>query len=115
MGAWTCSAGGELHLSMIGMVRKTKYDKCVPAKSVGSSYPSGSALGGLMYFVLLNSPQGRGWHHTPVTCCCHLVPLWVRSLAVTCIGVVIIPVVHENFVKVNHANITGERLLCEPS
>lgn len=29
MGAWTCSAGGELHLSMIGMVRKTKYDTCV--------------------------------------------------------------------------------------
>lgn len=109
------SAGDELCLSMIGTVWKTKYYKCVPAKSMGSSYRGGSGLGGLMYFVLFNAPQGQGWHHTLVTCYCHLAPPWVRSLAVTCIGVVIIPIIHEHFVKVNDANVTGERLLREPS
>lgn len=39
----------------------------------------------------------------------------VHSLAVTCIGVIVVPVIHKHFVEVNHANITGERLLCEPS
>lgn len=68
------------------------------------------------YFVCSMYQQGLRQHQTLVThASAHLASLRVRPLAVTCIGVITVPIIHKHFVEVNHADITGERLLREPS